>query len=84
MHFYKSEKVIVQWDGNISPADAESLIGEKIAGVEAGEYSIKLLFEQGSSLTISASGLEGPPLKLEFDEGDILGLNAFIMNDSES
>jgi hypothetical protein len=65
---YQSDKVTVEFLSDLSPADAERLIGLRIVHVDAGEYVLTLGLSDGRILEIEGARWDGCSLGVELSE----------------
>lgn len=62
---YISDNVKVNWLADGKPYQLEELIGKKVKEIINGEYSLKIIFEDGSYIETSGSSYNDCPLDIE-------------------
>ena len=64
---YKSETCRIKADSEITPEEAESLIGKKVARISVVKYETTVYFNDGTYLNVSCESFDGRTPQCNFD-----------------
>jgi hypothetical protein len=67
MDDYKNTNCTVDYLSNLSPGEAESMIGKTVAKIEAHEYSIKIIFTDESEFFAAGATSGDCALRTDYD-----------------
>ena len=67
---YKTDSVFVDYNSDLTPNEADSLIGKSIIKVDAREYSITLYFSDGTELTTTGGRWDACCLGVSLDKSE--------------
>lgn len=68
---YKSDHVVLNFNSNLTPPEAEALVGRMIVKVIGLEYLLRLVLDDGSALEVAGHQWEEGALGVIVDDSEV-------------